>query len=89
MENNSSSMTMGGMVDNNSNYDNSNSSMNMDSMDMSSSTMGNMDGKGRNYSLVDMTDYQSAHNSFNHNQNNKDLHLEFQELTLLLQLPKQ
>ena len=41
------------MVDNNS------KEMNMDSMDMSSSTM-NMDSKGRNYSLVDMTDYQSA-----------------------------
>ncbi|MFZ0344713.1 MAG: hypothetical protein WAM27_06510 [Nitrososphaeraceae archaeon] len=54
MGNNSSSMTMEGMVDNNSN-----SSMNMDSMDMSSSTM-NMDSKGRNYSLVDITDYQSA-----------------------------
>ncbi|MFY9566373.1 MAG: hypothetical protein WAQ29_08490, partial [Nitrososphaeraceae archaeon] len=54
MGNNSSSMTMEGMVDNNSN-----SSMNVDSMDMSSSTM-NMDSKGRNYSLVDMTDYQSA-----------------------------
>jgi hypothetical protein len=58
MGNNSSSMTMDGMVDNND--DNSNSSMNMDSMDMSSSTMANMDSKDRNYSLVDMTDYQSA-----------------------------
>jgi hypothetical protein len=56
----SSSMTMDGMVDNNSNNANSNSSMNMDSMDMSSSTMVNMDSKGRNYSLVDITDYQSA-----------------------------
>lgn len=60
MGNNSSSMTMDGMVDNNSNNANSNSSMNMDSMDMSSSTMVNMDSKGRNYSLVDITDYQSA-----------------------------
>jgi hypothetical protein len=34
--------------------------MNMDSMDMSSSTMVNMDSKDRNYSLVDITDYQSA-----------------------------
>jgi uncharacterized protein YbjQ (UPF0145 family) len=60
MGNNSSSMTMDGIVDNNSNYDNSNSSMNMDSMVMSSSTMVNMDSKDRNYSLVDITDYQSA-----------------------------
>jgi hypothetical protein len=60
MGNNSSSMTMDGMVDNNRNNNNSNSSMNMGSMDMSSSTMANMDSKGRNYSLVDMTDYQSA-----------------------------
>ena len=62
MGNNSSSMTMDGMVDNNSNNDNSNrnSSMNMDSMDMSSSTMMNMDSKGRNYSLEDIIDYQSA-----------------------------
>jgi hypothetical protein len=58
MGNSSSSMTMDGMVDNNSN--NGNSSMNTDSMDMSSSTMANTDSKGRNYSLVDMTDYQSA-----------------------------
>jgi hypothetical protein len=56
----SSSMTMDGIVDNNSNNANSNSSMNMDSMDMSSSTMVNMDSKDRNYSLVDITDYQSA-----------------------------
>jgi hypothetical protein len=60
MGNNSSSMTMDGMIDNSSNDDNSNSSMNTDSMDMSSSTMANMDSKGKNYSLVDMTDYQSA-----------------------------
>ena len=60
MGNNSSSMTMDGMVDNNSNNDNSNSSMNMNSMDMSSSTMVNMDSKGRNYSFVDITDYQTA-----------------------------
>jgi hypothetical protein len=55
--NNSSSMTMDDMADNNSN---SNSSTNMNSMDMSSSTMANMDNKGRNYTLADMTDYQSA-----------------------------
>jgi hypothetical protein len=54
----SSSMTMDGIVDNNSNNANSNSSM--DSMDMPSSTMVNMDSKDRNYSLVDITDYQSA-----------------------------
>ena len=61
MGNNSSSMTMGGMVDNNrSNNNSSNSSMNMDSMDMSSSTMMSMNSEGRNYSLVDITDYQSA-----------------------------
>jgi hypothetical protein len=57
--NNSSSMTMDDMTDNNSN-NNSNSSTNMNSMDMSSSVMANMDYKGRNYTLVDMTDYQSA-----------------------------
>lgn len=51
MSGNSSSMVMSG---------NNNSSMNIGSMNMSSSTM-NMDGsKNRNYSLVDMTDYQSA-----------------------------
>jgi hypothetical protein len=55
MGNNSSSMTMDGMVDNNSN-----SSMNMDSMDMSSSTMMNMDSDSGNYSLEDIIDYQSA-----------------------------
>jgi hypothetical protein len=55
MGNNSSSMTMDGMVDNNSN-----SSMNMDSMDMSSSAMMNMDTDSRNYSLEDIIDYQSA-----------------------------
>jgi hypothetical protein len=60
MGNNSSSMTMDGMVDNNSNNANSNSSMNMGSMDMFSSTMVNMDSMGRNYSLIDITDYQSA-----------------------------
>jgi hypothetical protein len=61
MGNNSSSMTMDGMVDNNNNNnDNSNSSMNMDSMDMSSSTMMNMDSNSRNYSLEDIIDYQSA-----------------------------
>jgi hypothetical protein len=57
MSGNSSSMVMSGMVNNGVN--NSNSSMNMGSMNMSS-TM-NMDGStNRNYSLVDMTDYQSA-----------------------------
>jgi hypothetical protein len=58
MGNSSSSMTMDGMVDNNSN--NGNSGMNTDSMNMSSSTMVNLDSKGRNYSLIDLTDYQSA-----------------------------
>ena len=47
MGNNSSSMTLDGMVDNNRNNNNSNSSMNMDSTDMSSSTMANMYSKGR------------------------------------------
>jgi hypothetical protein len=60
MGNNSSSMTMDGMVDNNSNNANSNSSMNMGSMDMFSSTIVNMDSMGRNHSLIDITDYQSA-----------------------------
>jgi hypothetical protein len=60
MGNNSSSMTMDAMVNNNGNNNNSNSSMNVGSMDMSSSTMMNMNSKGRNYSLVDITDYQSA-----------------------------
>jgi hypothetical protein len=59
MGNNSSSMTMDGMVGNNSN-NNSNSSTDMNSMDMSSSTMANMDNKDRNYTMVDLTDYQSA-----------------------------
>ena len=58
MVGNTSSMVMSGMVNNSIN--NSNSSMNMDSMNMSSSTM-NMDSNmNRNYSLVDITDYQSA-----------------------------
>lgn len=58
MSGNSSSMVMSGMVNNSIN--NSNSSMNIGSMNMSSSTM-NMDSNtNRNYSLVDMTDYQSA-----------------------------
>jgi hypothetical protein len=61
MGNNSSFMTMGGMVDNNRNNNNSsNSSMNMGSIDMSSSTMMSMNSKDRNYSLVDIIDYQSA-----------------------------
>jgi hypothetical protein len=58
MSGNSSSMVMSGMVNNSIN--NSNSSMNIGSMNMSSSTM-NMDSNmNRNYSLVDITDYQSA-----------------------------
>jgi hypothetical protein len=58
MGNNSSFMTMGGMVDNNRNNNNSsNSSMNMGSIDMSSSTMMSMNSKD---SLVDIIDYQSA-----------------------------
>jgi len=58
MSGNSSSMVMSGMVNNSIN--NSNSSMSMGSMNMSSSTM-NMDSNmNRNYSLVDITDYQSA-----------------------------
>ena len=61
MGNNSSSMTMNGMIDDNNNDNsNSNRSMNMDSMDMSSSTMMNMDSNSRNYSLEDIIDYQSA-----------------------------
>ena len=63
MGKNSSSMTMGGMVNNNNNNrnnNNSNSSMNMDSMDMPSSTMMSTNSEGRNYSLTDITDYQSA-----------------------------
>jgi len=58
MGGNSSSMTMGGMADDENNSNNSN--MNIDSMNMSS-TMMNMDSKmNRNYALVDITDYQSA-----------------------------
>jgi hypothetical protein len=54
---NSSSMMMGGMADD----DNSDNSMNMSSINMSSPTIINMNSKmSRNYSLVDMTDYQSA-----------------------------
>jgi hypothetical protein len=53
MSGNSSSMVMSGMVNN------SNRSMNMGSMDMSS-TMNMDDSTNRNYSLVDMTDYQSV-----------------------------
>jgi hypothetical protein len=55
---------MGGMVDNNNNRSNNNSNssmnMNMGSMDMSSSTMMSTNSEGRNYSLTDITDYQSA-----------------------------
>jgi hypothetical protein len=57
MGGNSSSMAMVGMADKN-NSNNSSSGMNIGSMDM---TMMNMNSKtNRNYSLVDMTDYQSA-----------------------------
>lgn len=53
---NSSSMEMSGMAN-----DGNNSDSNMDSMNMSSSTMMNEDNEtNRNYSLVDITDYQSA-----------------------------
>ena len=58
MSGNSSSMVMSGMVNNSIN--NSNSSISMGSMNMSSSTT-NMDSNmNRNFSLVDITDYQSA-----------------------------
>ena len=57
MGGNSSSMAMVDMADKN-NSNNSSSSMNIGSMNM---TMMNMNSKtNRNYSLVDMTDYQSA-----------------------------
>jgi hypothetical protein len=49
---NSSSMAMSGTAN-----DNNSISMNMN---MSSSMMMNMDGKNKNYTLADMTDYQSA-----------------------------
>ena len=52
---NSPSMTSMSSTDNDNNSDN----MNMD-MDMSSSMMMNMDSKNNDYTLVDMTDYQSA-----------------------------
>ena len=58
MSGNSSSMVMSGMVNNSIN--NSNSSISMGSMNMSSSTMIMDSNTNRNYSLVDMTDYQSA-----------------------------
>jgi hypothetical protein len=53
--------TMSGTADDN-NSNSNNSSINMDSMNMSSSSSSmNMDNKtDRNYSLVDITDYQSA-----------------------------
>jgi hypothetical protein len=55
--NNNSSMAISSMVDDNNN----NSNMNMDLMNMSSSTMMGMDtGMNRNYSLVNTADYQSA-----------------------------
>jgi hypothetical protein len=58
--NSSDTMTMSGTAgDNNSNSNNS--SMNMNSMNISSSSSMNMDNNtDRNYSLVDITDYQSA-----------------------------
>ena len=53
---NNSSMVMSGMANGGNNSDS-----NMDSMNMSSSTMMNQDNETkRNYSLVDITDYQSA-----------------------------
>jgi hypothetical protein len=52
-----SSMAMSGLA----NGDNNNNSNNMSSMNMSSSTMMNTDSKmNKNYSLVNMTDFQSA-----------------------------
>jgi hypothetical protein len=59
--NSSDMMTMSGIADDN-NSNSNNSSMNMDSMNISSSSSSmNMDNKtDRNYSLVDITDYQSA-----------------------------
>ena len=57
--NSSEMMTMSGMTDNSINGNNSD--MNMDSMNMSSSSSMDMDNKtDRDYSLVDITDYQSA-----------------------------
>jgi hypothetical protein len=54
--NSSSSLALGGMAD-----DNNSSNMNMASMNMSSSTMMNMDSEmDRNYQLVNTADYQSA-----------------------------
>jgi hypothetical protein len=59
MGGNSSSIAMVDMADKNNS--NNSSSMNMDSMNISSSTMMSINGKAnRNYSLVDVTDYQSA-----------------------------
>ncbi|CAN5340941.1 hypothetical protein BH18THE2_BH18THE2_12500 [soil metagenome] len=53
---NNTSMVMSGMAN-----DGNNSNSNMGSMNMSSSTMMNEDNEtNRNYSLVDITDYQSA-----------------------------
>ena len=59
--NSSDMMIMSGIADDN-NSNSNNSSMNMDSMNISSSSSSmNMDNKtDRNYSLVDITDYQSA-----------------------------
>jgi hypothetical protein len=57
----SSSMSMNNTANDDSNR--SNNSMNMDSMDMSSSMTMNMnmeDDNNRSFSLVDITDYQSA-----------------------------
>jgi hypothetical protein len=59
--NSSDMMIMSGIADDN-NSNSNNRSMNMDSMNISSSSSSmNMDNKtDRNYSLVDITDYQSA-----------------------------
>jgi hypothetical protein len=60
--NSSDMMTMSGIADDNISNSNNSNSMNMDSMNISSSSSSmNMNNKtDRNYSLVDITDYQSA-----------------------------
>jgi hypothetical protein len=60
--NSSDMMIMSGIADDNNSNSNNGNSMNMDSMNISSSSsFMNMDNKtDRNYSLVDITDYQSA-----------------------------
>jgi len=55
-----SSMVTSGMADMADNNDNSSSSMSMGSMNMSSSIMNMNNNTNRNYSLIDMADYQSA-----------------------------